>query len=97
MTRSRRIWLFALCVAGSFLQGLIALKVYAVGIWIMYFGIVGAIPFLFLNGVHGDFEGLPAIAGSVLYVLINGAVYYWIVTRIVRWRRARRGTPTLLD
>jgi|ERR1700677_1434763 hypothetical protein len=97
MTRSRRIWLFALCVAGSFLQGLIALKVYAVGIWIIWFGIVGAVPFMLLNGVHGDMKGWPGIVGGVLYVLTNGAVYYGVVMLIIRRRAARRGTPSSLN
>ena len=73
------------------------MKVYAVGIWIIWFGIVGAVPFMLLNGVHGDMKGWPGIVGGVLYVLTNGAVYYGVVMLIIRRRAARRGTPSSLN
>ncbi len=90
-TKSRRTILFALCVLASFLQGLIVLKVYAVGVWLLYFGIVGAIPFMLINGVHGDSEGSAGVVGGILYVLTNGAVYYFIVRAILRAREKRKG------
>jgi hypothetical protein len=90
MGNSRRIALFAICVLAAFVQGWIVLKVHAVGIWLLYFGIVGAAPFLVLNGVHGDAEGLPGIVGGVPYVLTNGVVYYWIVTLILRLKSRRQ-------
>jgi hypothetical protein len=43
-----------------------------------------------LNGVHGDAEGLPGIVGGILYVLTNGAVYYLIVTLILRLKKRRQ-------
>jgi hypothetical protein len=92
MKKSTKIALFAVCVFSSFLQGWITLKVYAVGVWLLYFGIVGAIPFLLLNGVHGDAEGAAGVVGGILYVLTNGAVYYWIVSlflKLWRWRQER--------
>jgi hypothetical protein len=49
MCRSRRVTLFAICVSAALVQGWIVLKVYAVGVWILYLGIVGAVPFLLLN------------------------------------------------
>ena len=56
----------------------------------MYVGIVGAIPFLLLNGVHGDAEGLAGVVGGLLYVLTNGAVYYAIVTLVLRLGQRRQ-------
>jgi hypothetical protein len=68
----------------------VVLKFYALGVWLLYFGIVGAIPFLLLNGVHGDAGGRAGVVGGMLYVLTNGAVYYAIVTLLLRLRRRRR-------
>jgi hypothetical protein len=90
MSRSRRVALFTVCLLATLVQGWIVLRVYSVGAWLLYFGVVGAIPFLLLNGVHGDAEGLPGIVGGVLYVLTNGAVYYLIVTLILKLRRRRK-------
>jgi len=86
---SRQIGLFTLCVFAAFVQGWIILKSYAFGIWLLYVGIVGAIPFLILNGVHGDAEGLPGVVGGILYVFTNGAVYYAIVLLLLRLSRGR--------
>jgi len=74
MSRSRRVTLFVICLLAAITQGWIVLKFYAIGVWLLYIGIVGAIPFILLNGVHGDSEGLPGIVGGILYVLTNGAV-----------------------
>jgi len=91
MSKSPRVALFAVCLLAAFLQGWIILKVYAIWVvWLLYLGIAGAIPFLILNGPHGDAEGLPGIAGGILYVLTNGAVYYWIVSLVLRLRRRRQ-------
>jgi hypothetical protein len=90
MSKSRRVALFTVCLLLAFVQGWIVLKVYAVGVWLLYFGIVGAIPFLLLNGVHGDAEGLPGIFGGILYVVTNGAVYYLIVALILKLRKRRQ-------
>ena len=89
MTRPQIIR-FALCTLAAFVQGWVVLKFYALGVWLLYFGIVGAIPFLLLNGVHGDAGGLAGVVGGMLYVLTNGAVYYAIVTLLLRLRRRRR-------
>jgi hypothetical protein len=78
---------FALCVLAALVQGWVILKFYAVGVWLLYVGVVGAIPFLLLNGVHGDAEGLAGVVGGMLYVLTNGAVYYAIATLVLRLRR----------
>jgi hypothetical protein len=76
-------------------QGWIVLKFYALGTWLIYLGIVGAIPFLILNGVHGDAEGLAGVVGGILYVLTNGAVYYAIVALFIGLRRRRRQRASL--
>jgi hypothetical protein len=79
----------------SFTQGWIVLNFYKAGEWLMYFGVVGAIPFLLLNGVHGDSEGAAGIVGGILYVFTNGAVYYGIV--ILMFRKNRRKNPNHLS
>ena len=91
MRRSRKIALFAFCVLLAFVQGWIVLKVYASWVVVLlYLGIIGAIPFLMLNGMHGDLEGAAGVVGGLLYVLVNGAVYYAIVELLLRlWRRRR--------
>ena len=90
---SRKIALFAVCLLAAFVQGWIVLKVHALGIWLLWFGIVGAIPFLLINGVHGDAEGAAGIIGGILYVLTNGAVYYAIV-RLILWLKEKRKLQT---
>ena len=62
MTRPQIIR-FALCTLAAFVQGWVVLKFYALGVWLLYFGIVGAIPFLLLNGVHGDAKGPGGCSG----------------------------------
>lgn len=89
MTRPQ-VTRFALCALAALLQGWVVLKFQALGVWILYLGIVGAIPFLLLNGVHGDAEGLAGIVGGILYVLTNGAVYYAVLTLLLRYRRRRQ-------
>jgi len=39
MNKSKKIVLYAACVSASLVQGWIVLKFYAVGVWLMYFGI----------------------------------------------------------
>jgi hypothetical protein len=76
MNRSRKIRLFAICACVAFVQGWIALKVYSVGFWILVPGLIGAVPFLLLNGVHGDIGGAAGVVGGILFVITNGFVYY---------------------
>ena len=95
MTRLKKVTTFAICVVASVAQGWIVLKVYSVGAWLLYFGIVGAIPFLLLNGVHGDAEGAAGVAGGILYVITNGAVYYGVIRlflRLYQRRKQKRST-----
>jgi hypothetical protein len=85
---------FALCLLAAFVQGWIVLKVYASwALVLLYLGILGAIPFMMLNGVHGDSEGAAGIIGGILYVLVSGAVYYGIVVLVLHlWRKRRTRT-----
>jgi hypothetical protein len=90
MSRFRPVALFTICLSAAFAQGWIVLTFHSAGVWLLYFGVVGAIPFLLLNGVHGDAEGLMGIVGGILYVLTNGAIYYLIVNLILKLRRRRQ-------
>jgi hypothetical protein len=90
MRNSERLGLAAICVAIAFAAGWIGLKWYPFGIWFIYLGIAGAIPFLLLNGVHGDTEGVAGVVGGVLFVLVNAAVYYGIVIFVVKRIRKRK-------
>jgi hypothetical protein len=90
MSRFRPVALFTICLSAAFAQGWIVLTFHSAGVWLLYLGVVGAIPFLLLNGVHGDAEGLMGIVGGILYVLTNGAIYYLIVNLILKLRRRRQ-------
>ena len=80
-------------MAAAFLQGWIILKSVTFGSWFLRTTFVGAIPFLMLNGVHGDSEGASGFVGGVLFLLVNAAVYYGIavlVLKLIRRRKLRR-------
>lgn len=88
MNRSRKIILLAICAGIAFVQGWIALKAPSGGFWIVVPGVIGAIPFLFLNGVHGDSEGVAGVVGGILFVVTNAFVYYCVVRLIAKvWRK----------
>jgi hypothetical protein len=92
MNKSERIRLGTICIFTAFVLGLVSLKVYPLPAWFLNLGIVGSIPFLLLNGFHGDFEGAPAFFGSVLYVLVNGGIYYGVTVFILKRIRRRRNS-----
>jgi len=80
-----RLRLALICVAISFAQGWAILKgpshnwfVYAC----LYIGTIGEIPFLLLNGVHGDSQGVAGVMGGALFVIVNASVYYGVVASI---------------
>jgi hypothetical protein len=60
------------------IQGWIVLKVDAPWVaFLAYVGAAGAFPFLALNGGRGDVvEGLSGVIGGLLYIVINGLVYW---------------------
>jgi hypothetical protein len=85
----QRLRLGSICVAIAFVQGWIILKM-APGLLVntcLYLGIVGAIPFLLLNGVHGDAEGPAGLVGGALFVIVNASVYYGIIILIAKVAR----------
>ena len=87
--------LFAFCWLAALVQGWIVLKVYASWVFLLlYLGILGAIPFLLLNGVHGDSEGAAGVIGGILYVVVNGTVYYAVVVLWLRLRMRRQTRTT---
>jgi hypothetical protein len=90
MKSSEKLRLAAICLAIAFAVGWIAIKSTTFGLWAMYLGIVGVIPFLLLNGVHGDMEGAPGVVGGFLFVLVNAAVYYGISVLILKLIRRRK-------
>jgi hypothetical protein len=96
LTKTKQKLLFAGCLVAACLQGWIVLRVYAL-VWLAVFGIPGSILFVLINGPHGDTEGLPGVIGGILYVLANGAFYYWLVRQIQNSREKRRNrrTPSL--
>ena len=69
MGKSRRAALLTICFLAALMQGWVILTFHAVGAWLLYFGIAGAIPFPLLNGVHGDAEGVAGVVGGILDVL----------------------------
>ena len=91
MTASEKRWLAVICVAMAVAVGWIPLHFHGrFAICLVYLGVIGAIPFMLLNGVHGDMEGLPGFAGGVLFVLVNAAVYYGILSFLVKRLRSRK-------
>ena len=62
-------------------------------------GIVGAIPMILIEGVHGGGTHVENIIGGVVFVVVNILFYYfvlqWMLTRIFRklqeTRRGNRG------
>ena len=91
MSRSHKLTVFAFCVLVAVVQGWIVLKFHSIwGLGLLYLGVVGAIPFLMLNGVHGDVGGATGVIGGILFVLTNGAVYYGCIALFRKLRRRRR-------
>jgi hypothetical protein len=57
-------------------------------------GLVGGIPFMLINGVHGD----TGVIGGIFFVLTNAAVYYGLIALSVKVtkRLRRRSNPNSL-
>jgi len=92
MKNSAKWRLAAICVAAAFVQGWILLKVMPPNLFVyimLYVGLFGEIPFLLLNGVHGDSEGAAGFLGGVLFVIVNASVYYGIARLIFNFIRKR--------
>jgi hypothetical protein len=62
----------------------------SVGLFFASLGIIGAIPFILINGVHGDMEGAPGIVGGTLFILVNAATYYAIASFILKRIKPRK-------
>ena len=75
--------LIPLCVVAAILVGWIGLKWYPFGIYVLYLGLPGAIPFLLVNGVHGGEGGVREVIAGTLFVLVNAWVYYLIARSIM--------------
>jgi len=93
MTYSAKWRLTAICVVAAFVQGWIVLKSFTFSTLFLFTTLPGAIPFLMLNGLHGDTEGAAGVIGGVLFVLVNAAVYYGITVLILKLI-GRRKLPT---
>jgi Na+-translocating ferredoxin:NAD+ oxidoreductase RnfA subunit len=63
-------------------------------VYVLMLGMIGAIPFMLINGVHGDMEGIRGIVGCVLFVVTNAAVYYGISSFILKQIRVRKKRRT---
>ena len=91
MKRFGKVTLYAICVCVAFVQGWIVLKVHTIAFWILVPELIGAIPFMMINGVHGDTGGAAGVVGGTLFVATSGFVYYWVATLFgnvgVAWRR----------
>lgn len=96
MSKAQKISvLFSFCILAAFIQGWIVLKSDSFGMLVLPFGILGAIPFMMLNGVHGDAEGASGVVGGILYVFTNGAVYFGITAYFLRLRQKREDSSNL--
>jgi len=91
MTASEKRRLALICVAVAVAVGWIPFHLHnSLGLCLGLLGIVGAIPFMLLNGVHGDMEGVRGIVGSVLFVFVNAAVYYTISSYFLKRIKIRK-------
>ena len=95
---NKRQWM--LCALGMVLavvEGWATLKVDHLWFPILFLGLPGSIPFLLLNGVHGDAEGAAGIVGGILYVLINGVIYWGILHLAIHlWIKRKAAPPKIV-
>jgi hypothetical protein len=98
MTASEKRRLALICLAVAIAVGWIPLHLYnSLGLCRLFLGIIGAIPFMLLNGVHGDMKGIRGIVGGVLFILVNAAVYYAISSyslKRIRLRKRKKASST---
>ncbi len=84
-------WIATLCILFAFAQGWIILKSYTLfGLALLYLGFAGGIPFILVNGVHGDSGGVAGFVGGILFVLVNATAYYWIIRLAMHFLKRHR-------
>jgi hypothetical protein len=88
-----KFWASILALLVTLVAGWSGLK--AICLPLFYLGIVGAIPMILIEGVHGGGTRAQIIIGGVVFVSVNVIFYYfvlhWILARVFRMRREARG------
>jgi hypothetical protein len=91
MTASDKRWLAFACLVAAFMIGWLPFAFHTRSlVYVLMLGVIGAIPFMLINGVHGDMEGIRGIVGCVLFVVINAGAYYGISSFILKQIRVRK-------
>ena len=91
MTASEKRWLAIACLVAALMIGWLPLAFHSSSLfYVLMLGVIGAIPFLLINGVHGDMEGIRGIVGCVLFVVINAGIYYEISSFVLKRIRVRK-------
>jgi hypothetical protein len=87
-----KLWSSFLALALTSIAGWAGLKGFSFALFCL--GIVGAIPMILIEGVHGGGTHAENIFGGVVFVLVNFIFYYfvlrWTLGRVFRIRRVRR-------
>jgi hypothetical protein len=63
---------------------------------LFYMGIIGAIPMILIEGVHGGGTHNENVVGGVVFVVVNILFYYfvfnWMLAKIFKMDRGNRGS-----
>jgi hypothetical protein len=91
MTASEKRLLAIACLVAAFMIGWLPFAFRSSNLfYVLMLGAIGTFPFLLINGVHGDMEGIRGFVGCVLFVVINAGIYYGISSFILKRIRARK-------
>src|SRR5438445_722099 len=95
MNRSRqlKVWSLFFAVVLTLAAGWAALK--HTSLVLFYMGIVGAVPMILTEGVHGGGTHAENMIGGTLFVVVNVLFYYlifnWTLAKLLKIHRDDRG------
>jgi hypothetical protein len=88
-----KLWSSLLALLLTLVAGWSGLKGFSFALFCL--GIVGAIPMILIEGVHGGGTHLENMIGGVVFVVVNIMFYYfvlqWVLARMFRMRREAPG------
>ena len=77
------LWSWSLALLLTLVAGWSGLKAFSFALFCV--GIVGAIPMILIEGVHGGGTHVENVIGGVVFVVVNVLFYYFVL----RWMLAR--------
>lgn len=87
-----KLWSFFFAVTLTLAAGWAGLK--HTSIVLFYMGIVGVIPMILIEGVHGGGTHTENVVGGVIFVVVNGLFYYfvfnWMLAKMFKVNRGSR-------